>query len=93
LEANLPELPHEYVQIRRRYTHFREFYNKVVKLVGKEMLPEFPEKNFFGRYKTDVIEYRLERFKEVNSSKGFTENLVNGLCICRPSIKNFVSIF
>lgn len=65
MEANLPELPHEYIQIRRRYTHFREFYNKAVKLVGKEALPDFPEKNFFGRYKAEVVQKRLIKFQEV----------------------------
>lgn len=94
MEANLPELPHEYVQIRRRYNHFRDFYKKLIKLVGKEVLPEFPEKNFFGRYKPNVIEERTKKFQVVsNICECKLTRKVIGLHSTRSSVESITAIF
>ena len=61
------QFPFNKFQIRRRYKQWKIFYDKLERLVGKNssILPEFPEKKFFGRFNPDVVQERQRKFQLV----------------------------
>jgi hypothetical protein len=51
-------------RVSKRYNEVKEFHDRMTSKFGSRF-PAFPEKTFFGRFKTDIVNERLDKFQKM----------------------------
>jgi hypothetical protein len=72
LTTNMRQFSHltfNKLEVRRRFNHFEELYNKLMAATNSSLtLPKFPKKDFFARTSSNVVEQRLAYFQLMMST-------------------------
>ena len=51
--------------IERRFSEFEELYKNLSSISPVGLLPNFPQKNFFGRFDSEIVEQRRSQFEKI----------------------------